>query len=188
MGREDLKKHYEALELPADAPLRDVHAAYLRLKKLYSGDSIVLAPLGEEFPEKKRKAVLEQIEEAYARILAARKSDPARSSPLFSDVPPPEPETGPEAERLGGPFNGPLLRKLRERQGIELSEISKELKLRIELLRAIEEERFESLPEAIYLKVHLKNYAAFLRLDPALVTEDYLQRYTSWKNRPGAPG
>lgn len=188
MGGEELKKEFEALELPPGAPLRDVHAAYLRLKKLYSGDSIVLAPLGEEFPEKKRKKVLEQIEEAYARILAARKAESARSSPLFSDVLPPEPEKGQDAESLGGPFNGPLLRKLRERQGIELGEISKELKLRIELLRAIEEERFEALPEAIYLKVHLRNYAAFLRLDPARVTGDYLQKYKAWKIRPGTAG
>lgn len=179
-----MKKYYEALELPDEAPLRDVHAAYLRLKKLYTEDSIVLAPLGEEFPEKKRRKVLEQIEEAYAKILAARKGDAARPSPLFSDVPPPESEAGDEAEDLGGPFNGPLLRKLRERRGIELNQISKELKLRIELLRAIEEERFEALPEAIYLKVHLKNYAAVLRLDPAVVAEDYLQRYKAWKNRP----
>lgn len=186
MVGEELKKDFETLELPPGSPLRDVHAAYLRLKRIYSGDSIVLAPLGEEFPEKKRKKVLDEIKEAYARILAARKAESARPSPLFSDVLPPEPEKGPDAESLGGPFNGPLLRKLRERQRIELGEISKELKLRIELLRAIEEERFESLPEAIYLKVHLKNYAAFLRLDPALVMEDYLQRFKAWKTRPGA--
>jgi hypothetical protein len=185
MGREELKRHYEALELPPDAPLREVHTAFFRLKKLYSGDSIVLDPLGEEFPDKKRKKVLEQIEEAYARILASRKGEPPRAQPLFSDVPPAE--TGLNAESLGGPFSGPLLRKLRERQGVELSEISKELKLRIELLRAIEEERFEALPEPIYLKVHLKGYAAILRLDPALVTDDYLRRYTSRKGRPGLP-
>jgi curved DNA-binding protein CbpA len=185
MGREEMKRHYEALELPPDAPLREVHAAFLRLKKLYSGGSIVLVPLGEEFPDKKRKKVLEQIEEAYARILASRKADSPRSQPLFSDVTPTE--TGFDAENLGGPFSGPLLRKLRERQGVELSEISKELKLRVELLRAIEEERFDALPEPIYLKVHLKSFAAFLRLDPTLVTDDYLRRYASWKSGSGLP-
>ena len=185
MSGEELKRDFETLELPPGAPLRDVHAAYLRLKKLYSGDSIVLAPLGEEFPEKKRLKVLAQIEEAYARILAARKAESARPSPLFSDIPPPEPGADGE-DSPGGPINGPLLRKLRERQGIELGEISKELKLRIELLRAIEEERFEALPEAIYLKVHLRNYAALLRLDPVRTAEEYLRRYESWKARPPA--
>ena len=186
MDGEELKKDFEALELAPGSPMRDVHAAYLRLKKLYSGDSIVLAPLGEEFPEKKRLKVLAQIEEAYARILAARKAESARPSPLFSDIPPPEPGADGE-DSPGGPINGPLLRKLRERQGVELAEISKELKLRVELLRAVEEERFEALPEPIYLKVHLRNYAAFLRLDPALVTEDYLKRVKAWKERPVSP-
>ena len=183
MGREELKKLYETLEIPPDAPLRDVHNAYLRLKKLYSADSIAFSPLGEEFSDKKRKKVLEQIEEAYARILASRKAESARPTPLFSDVPPAE--KGAEAEGTDGPFSGPLLRKLRERQGVELAEISKELKLRVELLRALEEERFEALPEPIYLKVHLRNYAAFLKLDPALVTEDYLKRVKAWKEKPG---
>jgi len=185
MGREELKKDYETLEIPPDSSLRDVHNAYLRLKKLYSEDSIAMAPLGEEFSDKKRKKVLEQIEEAYAKILASRKGDSARPSPLFSDVPPPE--KGSDLGNPEGPYSGPLLRKLRERQGVELGEISKELKLRVELLRALEEERFEALPEPIYLKVHLRNYAAFLRLDPILVTEDYLKRVKAWKERPGPP-
>ncbi len=183
MGREELKKLYEVLELPLDSPLRDVHNAYLRLKKLYSGDSVALAPLDEEFSEKKRKKVLEQIEEAYARILASQKAEAGRPQPLFSDAPPPD--KGPDADGLNGPFSGPLLRKLRERQGIELATISKELKLRIEFLRAVEEERFEALPEPIYLKAHLRNYAGLLHLDPTLVTEDYLKKYKAWKDRPG---
>jgi len=186
MRRPDLAACYAVLEIPADAPLRDVHAAFLRLKKLYSGESIATAPLGEEFPEERRRTVLAEIEEAYARILAGRKAEPVRPDPLFSDAWGGERgEPGPGGE---GPYRGPLLRRLRERAGIELSEISRELKLRVELLRALEEERFEALPQDIYLKVHLKNYAAFLRLDPAQVAEDYLQRYREWKGRSGPSG
>jgi hypothetical protein len=186
MGREELKKRYETLELPPEAPLRDVHAAYLRLKKLYSGDSIATAPLGEEFSERKRRRILEEIEEAYAKILAARQAESARPAPLFTDVPGQGQEK--EAEPFNGPFSGPLLRKSRERSGVELVEISKEIKLRVELLRAIEEDRFEVLPEAVYLKVHLKTYAAFLGLDPVLVAEDYLKRFKAWKEGRKGPG
>jgi len=187
MGRDELKKAMEILELPSDAPLRDVHAAYLRLTRLYSGESIAMAPLGDEFSEKKRKKVLEQVEEAYHRILAFRRGVSGRPAPLFSDVPALPGENGSDLETLGGPYSGPLLRKIREHAGIELNVISKELKLRIELLRAIEEERFEALPEPAYLKVHLKNYAQFLRLDPTLVLEDYLLRFKSWRARSGNP-
>jgi uncharacterized protein YicC (UPF0701 family) len=85
MPKDDLKKLYDVLELRPGAPLRDVHNARLRLRKLYAGDSIVLEPLGEEFTDKKRKKILEQIEEAYAKILASRALEGSRTEPLFSD-------------------------------------------------------------------------------------------------------
>jgi hypothetical protein len=186
MPRDDVHKAYEILELPADAPLRDVHNAYMHLKNLYSGEYIVLAPLGEEFSDKKKKKVLEQIEEAYAKILAARKIEATRTAPLFRDEP--AANASRELENLDhASFSGPLLRKVREMKKIDLSEISKELKLRVELLRAIEDERFDALPEAIYLKSQLKTYAAFLRLNPVRVADDYLQRHRAWKGKSGKP-
>lgn len=176
MVKDELKKYFEMLELPPGAPLRDIHNSYLRLKKLYTGDSIVLAPLGEEFPEKKRKKVLDEIEEAYLKLLAVKKDEPSRTAFLFEDAPSPE-------NAVDLPTTGPSLRKIREKAGVDLSEISKELKVRIELLKSLEEERFEALPEAIYLKVHLKNYAVFLGLNPAKVIDEYLQRYQAWKEK-----
>ncbi len=182
MVKDELKKYFETLELPPDASLRDIHNSYLRLKKLYAGDSIVLAPLGEEFPEKKRKKVLDEIEEAYVKILTAKKDEPSRTAFLFEDAPPQEKASEPE-KAVDFPATGPILRKIRENAGIDLDEISKELKLRVELLKNLEEERFEALPEAIYLRVHLKNYALLLGLNPAKVTDDYLQRYQAWKKK-----
>ena len=182
MPKDDLKKYYDMLELPPDAPLRDVHNSFMRLKKIYSGDSIVLAPLGEEFSEKQQKKVLEQIGEAYHKLLEAKKEAPSRASLLFSDGD--KSETGAEPGKLNGPpFTGPSLRKIREKAGVELNEISKELKLRIELLKSIEDEKYESLPETIYLKVHLRNYAIFLGLSPVRVIEEYLRRYQAWKEK-----
>ena len=182
MAKDDLKKLYDMLELPLDAPLRDIHNSYMRLKKIYTGDSIVLAPLGEEFSDKKRKKVLEQIEEAYLKLLEAKKEAPSRTAFLFTDGHDPEDELA-EAKSADLPLTGPSLRKIREKAGIDLNEISKELKLRMELLKSVEDERFEALPEAIYLKVHLKNYAAFLGLDPNRVIEEYLRRYRAWKEK-----
>jgi len=182
MVKDELKKYFEMLELPPDASLRDIHNSYLRLKKLYAGDSIVLAPLGEEFPEKKRKKVLDEIEEAYLKLLAAKKDEPSRTAFLFEDTPSPENASRPE-KVVDLPTTGPSLRKIREKAGVDLSEISKEFKVRIELLKSLEEERFEALPEAIYLKVHLKNYAVFLGLNPAKVIDEYLPRYQAWKKK-----
>ena len=183
MVKDELKKYFEMLELPPDASLRDIHNSYLRLKKLYAGDSIVLAPLGEEFPEKKRKKVLDEIEEAHLKLLAAKKDEPSRTAFLFEDALSPEKASSQPEKAVDLPTTGPSLRKIREKAGVDLSEISKELKLRIELLKSLEEERFEALPEAIYLKVHLKNYAVFLGLNPAKVIDEYLQRYQAWKKK-----
>lgn len=182
MVKDELEKYFEMLELPPGASLRDIHNSYLRLKKLYAGDSIVLAPLGEEFPEKKRKKVLDEIEEAYLKLLAAKKDEPSKTAFLFEDSPSPEKASRPK-KAVDLPTTGPSLRKIRENAGVDLSEISKELKLRIELLKSLEEERFEALPEAIYLKVLLKNYATFLGLNPAKVIDEYLQRYQVWKEK-----
>jgi transcriptional regulator with XRE-family HTH domain len=186
MPKDDPKKLYDVLELPPDAPLRAVHNSHMRLKKLYSGESIVLEPLGEDFTDKKKKKILEQIEDAYAKILAARKPEAARPEPLFSAELPEE--KIPELDDLAGAvFTGPRLRKARDAKNVTLNEISKELKLRLELLNNIEAERFETLPEAIYLKAQLRTYAAFLGLPPAKVADDYLQRYKAWKEKISPP-
>lgn len=182
MIKNELKKLYDILELPPNATLRDIHDSFKRLKKLYSGESIVLEPLGEEFSDKKKKKVLEQIEEAYAKILSFRISETARTEPLFSEDPPEE--RGPEdVDPASVVFSGARLKKAREAKNVTLNEISKELKLRIELLNNIEAERFEALPEAIYLKAQLRTYAAILGLPQAKVAEDYLARYRTWKDR-----
>jgi hypothetical protein len=182
MLKDELKKFYDVLELPPNASLRDVHNSFMRLKKLYSGESIVLEPLGEEFSEKKKKKIVEQIEEAYTKILAARNAEASRTEPLFTEGPPEEklPEAVDPASVV---YSGPRLKKARDAKNVTLNEVSKELKLRLELLNNIEAERFETLPEAIYLKAQLRTYAAMLGLPPAKVADDYLARYRAWKEK-----
>lgn len=203
MTPEEMKRHLDVLELGPRATASEIKNAYLRLRKLYGGDSIVLDPIAEEFSDKKRALILREIEEAYASLLKAgreRERDLAAPPRVESPAPgfrrdaPAEPgrdvPAGP-AEALPGPpaeppaemvFSGPVLRAVREKLGIELLEISKILKLRGELLRSLEEERYEALPEEIYLKVHLKNLAGCLHLKPAKVVDDYVARYREWKS------
>jgi DnaJ-class molecular chaperone len=176
MPQEDLKKYFDILELNSSAPLRDIHRAYLRLKKLYSEDSIVLEALAEEFPEKKRKKILRQVEDAYAKLQAARKGEIPQTNRMTADEP--SAEKLPQELVIDYPsFSGAALREIRERRKIRLDDISKQLKLRLELLKNIEEEKFEALPEIIYLKGHLKGLAGCLFLDPDKVAADYLKRF-----------
>jgi len=180
MNRSALAPYYAALELKAGASLREVQNAYLRLRRLYSDQSIVLEPLDEEFTAEKRKAVLADIEEAYQKLLDAIHAEPPKAAALFPEAA--AGGAGPdEAEPMA--FAGLALRKIRERLNIGLDEISKELKLRIELLRNIEDERYEALPEETYLKGHLRNYAQYLGLKAERVIDDYLGRYRAWKKK-----
>jgi len=195
MTPEEARKYLNALELGPRATMSEIKNAYLRLRKLYGGTSIVLAPIAEEFSDKKRAKILQEVEEAYAALLKAGREVETAEAP---DPGPGPAASGPEAGAAATAsasvparpveppadlvFSGPVLRAVREKLGIELLEISKTLKLRGELLKSLEEERYEALPEEIYLKVHLKNLAACLRLKPAKVVDDYVARYREWKS------
>jgi hypothetical protein len=183
MPGDEVEKYFRALELGPRASLREIHNSYLRLKKLYSAESIVLAPLGEEFSEKDKKEVLRQIEEAYAKLLAFKKEDPAATEKHSGLVRPPGDSISDSAARGGeaGP-KVPFLRTAREKAEVDLERISDELKLRIEVLKNLEEERFNLLPEETYLRGHLKAYALIVGLDPDAVIGEYLRRYQAWKN------
>jgi hypothetical protein len=181
MTRVDLGKYYDVLEIPDGSSLREVQNAYLRLKKLYTGPSVVLTPLEEEFPEKKKRRILHEIEEAYVKLRAELAENPGKAERS------PDGDAGAAVPEFDRPdeitFSGPVLRKIRERLGLTESAVGHELKLRAELLRALEEEKFESLPQEPFLKGHLRIFAGYLRLDPDRVVEDYLRRYRAWKSQ-----
>lgn len=177
MSRAHLEKYFRVLEIPPEATLREVQNAYIRLRRLYSDHSIVLAPLEEEFTDAKRLKILDEIEEAYQKLLAGLHAEPPKAAALFPEE---GPGVDPDKNLESMPYSGPALRKVRERLNVDLNEISKELKLRLDLLRSIEDERYEDLPEAAYLKGHLRNVAKYLGLNAERVTEDYLARFAAW--------
>lgn len=80
-------------------------------------------------------------------------------------------EIGPDTE-----FTGPLLRKVRESQGIEIAEISSRTKISKSHLTALEEEHYEELPAIVYVRGFVTELAKYLRLDVAQVQRTYLRR------------
>ncbi len=179
MSRDDYKKYFDILELSSDASPLEVKTAYIRLKKLYSTPSMFLSPIADEFPKRERQEILEQIEEAYTKLVSFLNAEQAGSfssekSSRMSAV---------EEERSGDlSYSGPMLKQIREKAGIELFDVALETKIRMEILQNIELEKFDSLPQEVYLKGHLNNYASYLFLDPKKVVVDYLRRYRAWKN------
>ncbi|MGD0781408.1 MAG: helix-turn-helix transcriptional regulator [Candidatus Aminicenantales bacterium] len=190
MTDEDIRRWQTTLEVGPNASVQDIKNSYLRLRKLYGGGSIVLEPLEDEFPEKRRMKILVDLEEAYTRLLEMHRNRGSlrRAAGQAAAMAAGDGGPGQEAAVSEAPFgteemvySGPALRRTREQLGVDLVEISKQLKLRTELLKAMEEERFELLPEEIYLKTQLKNIAACLHLKPAKVVDDYLGRFREWK-------
>lgn len=76
----------------------------------------------------------------------------------------------------GTRFSGELLRKLRETAGLSLEEFSARTRIGVHHLSRVEEEAWSSLPERVFLRGILGNYARELRLDPNRVCETYLAR------------
>jgi cytoskeletal protein RodZ len=72
---------------------------------------------------------------------------------------------------------GNSLRDARVRQGLELSELEIQTKIRAKYLRALEEEQFELLPGDSYVKGFLRTYAERLGLDGQLYVDEYNSRF-----------
>jgi flagellar biosynthesis protein FlhG len=81
------------------------------------------------------------------------------------------PELTPNSE-----FSGALLRAVREARGVELRELSSRTKIPLSSLNAIEDEAYENLPPAVYLRGFLLELARQLRVDPEQVARTYLRR------------
>ena len=107
----------------------------------------------------------------------AEPEPPAPSVPDYSLDEPDEP--------IDGIYDGPALRRVRIRHGIELDEISARTKISESHLAAIEQNRYEHLPRGVYLRGFLREFAKCLKLDPKAVTESYMALFAAHARRPG---
>lgn len=189
--------HYETLEIPQSASADDVERAYLLARATYSEGSLAGHSV---FEDGDVEVIRERIEMAY-RTLAdpeARQSYDAQLEKKAVDLPPSaiasdpvtlatsvvapvEPIETLELEELDaeghGEFDGARLRRTRLRNGVELEAIAGVTKVNPTYLRFIEEERFDDLPAAVYVRGFVMGYASCVGLDPKLVAKSYMPRY-----------
>lgn len=78
-----------------------------------------------------------------------------------------------EQGQAGGSF-GSWLRRQREVREISLREISDISKISLRYLEALEQDRFEILPNAVFTRGFLREYARFVGLDPDEVVNYFL--------------
>ena len=186
---------YDVLWTHQSASDEDLRRAYKRQRELYQPGSLPLTSLlkGDQLRTEQAR-----VEEAHDTLLdplrrkaydasvfpAERFEAPARNAALDSAL---------EAERsmlqkelareINGEteFTGTLLRKVRESQGIELSEIAKLTKISSTHLQAVEAERFAELPALVYTRGFVQQLAKFLKLDATQVSKTYLRRLREWR-------
>jgi curved DNA-binding protein CbpA len=73
-------------------------------------------------------------------------------------------------------LSGADLYKIRKELGISLEKIAEETNIRISMLRAIEEDDFDSFPPMVYLKGFLKSYARYLQVDEHVIIHGYIKQ------------
>ena len=81
-----------------------------------------------------------------------------------------------------------MLRAAREAKGVDLMRVERETKIRERYLSALERGDYRELPGSVYTKGFLRNYGAYLGLDPEYLIDLYrLETSTGAVERPAAP-
>jgi len=79
----------------------------------------------------------------------------------------------PETAEVGRAGPGQRLREKRESLGWPLEQAAHELRILTSILKALEEDRYEVLEAAIFVRGHLRNYARLLGLPPEEIVAAY---------------
>jgi cytoskeletal protein RodZ len=83
---------------------------------------------------------------------------------------------------------GEVLRTAREAKGVDLPRVERETKIRERYLSALERGEYRELPGAVYTKGFLRNYGAYLGLDPEYLIDLYrIETAEQRAERPVAP-
>jgi cytoskeletal protein RodZ len=83
---------------------------------------------------------------------------------------------------------GEVLRAARESKGVDLPRVERETKIRERYLSALERGEYRELPGSVYTKGFLRNYGAYLGLDPEYLIDLYrLETAELRAERPMAP-
>lgn len=82
---------------------------------------------------------------------------------------------------------GEVLRAAREAKGVDLQRVERDTKIRERYLSALERGEYRELPGSVYSKGFLRNYGAYLGLDPEYLIDLYRLETTATADRPSAP-
>jgi flagellar biosynthesis protein FlhG len=167
----------QRLGLSAAARLVEVERSWRNLKAVYAEGSLATYGLFEDAERQERR---EELEGAYGRIVR-RFSRPATEPPVSPAV---RQEEG-AAQLSPDDSAGRFLCQLRENAGLSLKDVAQRTKISPMRLEQIEQERFERLPAAVYLRGFVLEFAKALGYpQPQEVAGLYLARYQASVSNP----
>ncbi len=179
MQPEEYERYLDILEIGPGASLSEIREAYLLLKSLYSEDSIVTLPITDDISEERKKKILGEIEEAYQMLAGSYDRNDGLPEEQEGLHPVIDEYDQPPLDARG--LGGQALREARERLGIDLQKIALSTRIQVHYLERIENEEFDALPPATYVRGFVVSYAKCLHLDPKKAAADYMKRYQIWK-------
>jgi len=71
---------------------------------------------------------------------------------------------------------GNTLREARVRRNLTLQQVEEDTKIRVRYVQAMENEDFDVMPGATYVKGFLRTYSEYLALDPEVIVDEYRSR------------
>jgi flagellar biosynthesis protein FlhG len=151
---------WRLLDLEPGADLQEVNRALHFRRSLYQPGALATYNLLED---DERTRMLERIDEAYRRITGNEPPPPRPPSAAIAVEKNIRKPTGPAPDARTDP--GALLQYHRRAQGLSLEHLSAVTKIRVSLLEQLESEMIDELPEAVFVRGHVLQYAKALGLD-----------------------
>jgi flagellar biosynthesis protein FlhG len=181
---------YEVLGITRTAADDEIRRAYKRQREMFRTGSL---PVVSVVTENELLREQSRIEEAYDTLLDPnkRRSYDLSTFPADDSAPAPTERHIDEARRSEllmlqtelmreihseTIYTGALLKKVRESQGVEVTEIAQRTKISSAQLRAIEDEDWKELPAHVYVQGFVTEVAKFLKLDATQVARTYMRR------------
>jgi len=187
MDHREYDRYYDTLELKPGASLTDIRKAFIRLKELYSTESLATMAVEDEISGDHKSQILSQVQEAYHRLRSLLEKDERTANHSQNT---PVKDAHASVATLEQTFNGQSLKRFREELKIRLDAIAAATRVPLQSLENIEEENFEELPAEVFTRGFIVAYARHLALDVEKVVADYMQRYQEWKSvqvkKPGS--
>jgi curved DNA-binding protein CbpA len=188
--------YYELLNIEPTASNEEIQRAYQQACQTYQPDSLALYSV---LSEAEGARMLERIENAYRILMDAYKREQYNqqigiSSALeekqnedkqpedelcLQTVPPPEGRSGSEEEPWPELSDPRYLKKLRERKGVSLQEISDITNISVGSLSSLENGEYDKFPGRVYIVGFIRSYAECVGIDVQQAKAHFETVYTS---------